>query len=232
MGESEYRYQNPENRIAARRNLRRLLPIAEAKASEGKGTYEAASAHGDAMRQWVRIENAYGVHIYKTPLDGWIADIELKNVPDGFPKVIGTPVSMPLENRKDCERDAVGMLAMMIHNSSEKEPEAPTENVFIFHDLTIKLPHETIVKLSQARKFMTDVMPQNYVMQRLAEVSEKHGELSEEIMRNMSNKDRDEIVVVCALAMAERIPRWPPSEASSPKPNDDDLNPKYQREGH
>lgn len=184
---------------------------------EPGGTFRMTSEIGKTASPWMRVDNVYGVHIYKTELDGWIADIELKTTPTGVPNIFGTHVSTPSESREESVESAVFMLAMIIRNTTDSTPSAPENNVFSFYEMQIPIPHEFVNELKELRETTMPDISEEYVIQRLEELKAKHGEITEEKMNSLSPDDNREVIVVCTMALLEGMFRWPESTPAPPK---------------
>lgn len=216
MSKKEYNYKSPENRLRAKTALKRLIGRAY-EIAEDVGDFQAASSIGNMVSPWVTIDNVYGVHIYRNEVNGWIADIELKNTPPGVPNIMGTPVDLPKENRDACEDEAVNFLAMIIREGSKAAPEKPETNVFVFHGFGIKVPHEMVVQLSEIKEAGGSDVDRGHVISRLKDMERKHGEITYEKLKALNKQDSIEIIAIAGMAIVEGMLRWPENTPAPPK---------------
>mgnify|MGYP007008283387 CR=1 FL=1 len=137
-----------------RREGERLLKLMKPKAlaeakkvSGGEGLFTSTgSALGAATLPHLRLSNVAAVLIYRGDLGGWIADLLLKDVPFGYPNLVGTPVGTPLGSRKKAEESAHSMLVAAAVNElrspEEPDPDEPADIIFDYHGYAFTLPKE------------------------------------------------------------------------------------------
>lgn len=114
-----YEHRSPQNRKQARRNLKRIMPLALTRADELEAAGEAISGAasldlGAAMPPQIRIRNLVGVHLYSLGPGIHHADIELTGMPDGCPNILGTPVAAPRANQHEAQEWAINRLVHVI----------------------------------------------------------------------------------------------------------------------
>lgn len=182
-------------RRLARRRLKRLMPraFAEAKASLANGvdnTIEHLSPMGAVFVPQLRLERLDGFHLYRTEEGQFHADFYLRDMPDYFPNVIGTPKEMPLESEAEAESWAVTQLVGIIlaeRQAGQGTPPSPDRIPFEVFDHTMFVPSQIVDEMS--RKGPVSVVEASWVI--------------ENTYRDMGN----EVTVekLCALPQAQLI---------------------------
>lgn len=217
----EYNHSNPTNRIRARRLLEQMMPRALEQASAKKG-FEPGDASDlfKALRPYIRTEILEGVHVYRTRLGGWHADVVLKDVlPLGLPRILGTATALPCATRSEAEQSAVAILAVLIglarENERKGEPQKPGDAVFMLDDLSLRIPIAMLEEL-----VATIGMPDTeYVLKRLSEIRQEltdRPKLDEAAVRRLDPEQMASLHAVAAMALLAGIPRWPQPEDAPP----------------
>lgn len=111
VGPGAPRPHDHESRLEAARLLGRLK--ARARAMVMGGATVELSAIGAAMRPYWTERNLSGVYVHETA-EGWYAEIEFRNVPEGLTPIMGTPTHRPCASKAEALEQAQGWLAMVI----------------------------------------------------------------------------------------------------------------------
>src|SRR3546814_433310 len=152
-----YDYSNPRNASEAKKLLAALLPKAQARAaatrsSDGDTYLQTGNQVARSVLSSLRGNNLKGVHVYRAPLGGWSADVELKDVPRGMPNILGTPSAHPCRTRDDAVRAITEFLVTILVQEKEQPPEAPEAvRWFMLHDLEIGLNADLVDQLSDRK---------------------------------------------------------------------------------
>ena len=146
-----YDHRNHDNRNRAKKNLKRLMPLAEARAAGLGGAVDAPQGHvsplGDLLPPSAIFNRTCGIHLFPAEDGRFHADFELRNMPVGLPFVFGTAAKAPLPSLEMAKEWAVSQLAVFIAlaRSGDGEPDAqPNAAQFEVDDLTVSIPREMI----------------------------------------------------------------------------------------
>ncbi len=124
------------------RRLEQMLPAARAEAEAG---CEIGDQSELLRRQapFIREDNFLAVIIYPAPKGGWHADLVLKDVPVGYPDVLGTRAESPCRTKIAAHEFAKGLLvsALVIAQGhvGGDTADKPTKPVFLLGNWTIDL---------------------------------------------------------------------------------------------
>lgn len=201
-----------------------LLPRATKMAAEDPAyhcqTPDGISVPIGQVAPYARIENVSGVEIYQTPAkDGWIADILLRNVPDGMSDAFGTAIAEPLRTRAEAEDCALHLLAITIVNSAKSPaPEPNPTRVFVWGDATCSISAAMYEAVSTDKLFVA--VP---IDDRAVEARRLLGLLHAKLFAGKSvsavidaGVDSALLWSAMILALSAGILRWPERQYGSP----------------
>ena len=131
-----------------RRLLRILLPQAKERATKEALIWQPMSALGRAQAPYLRLDNVDTVLIYQAAKGGWHGDVVLKQVPDGVPNVLGTPVENPCPTREMATDLVVNLLAQIIGTErAGNHPPLIALPAFLFHGYEVNLLSEILEQI-------------------------------------------------------------------------------------
>lgn len=115
-----YKYRNPQNRLRAAALLRHL----KGQLIDVTGVrIESFSNNAASAEAYWQLSKACGVHVYQER-DGWHADLEFKDLPEGIPDMIGTPAPVP--TRAEAIESVVGMMSICAQRDAVPPPDPST----------------------------------------------------------------------------------------------------------
>lgn len=202
-------------------NLEEL--IEEAELGEGLGTDDLQvemSGHGEAVFRYLTRENLEGLHIYPGEHGGWYADITMKDLPPGVPRVIGTPVAMPCATREEAVEQGMAMIEMVLNQieagKADRGRDRSGDTIpFSYHGVELQIPLKLLEGLKELQHPGED-----YSMQRLEEIgTELFGGAypTSEITRTFSTDQLARFMSVAGMALLAGVHRWPIPAAKPPK---------------
>lgn len=215
-----YNHNNPSNRIRARRLLDQMMPRAldQAGAKAGFEPNEASELF-KALQPHIRMECLDGVHVYRTRLGGWHADITLKGLPAGLPRVLGTPAAFPCSSREEAENSALAILALIVGLARENDLKGPpgeaAEAAFAFEGVVLRVP----IAMLEALKEKAGLPDEEYVLARLSEIRQELTDrpwLDLDVAESLGPEAMTRLHAVAAMALLAGIPRWPLPEDLPP----------------
>jgi hypothetical protein len=205
-----YKHKAIENRRKAKRNLERLLDEIKTVPKVENMTRQMVSGIAKASDYFMRLENVVGVHIYSEGPNRWYADIDFKDVPEGYSSRIGTPTKAPVHTQAEATEYAKAVLLMLRDTApTEKRPEAIA---FAFDDVVLKLPE----KMFQEMVGLKEVTNQEFSEEYIADLMERArarvgGPITSERLDAASQEDYFFVIsaaLICSLAGNIRWPRF------------------------
>jgi hypothetical protein len=184
-------------------------------------TYEAMgnSDVGKALTPHLRKNSFKALHVYQGELGGWFADVELKGMPPGIPRIMGTPVALPFETREEAEEAGemilLTLLATITREKETKDIDAESA-VLDFYDVTFPFPIEILRKFIQEFGKPSD--------KRLSEAIHDLEELlvvnNEVVTSRLENADQalhQRIGINLMVILASDTFRWPSPKEQRPQ---------------
>lgn len=224
----EYSYNNPTNKMRARRLLKSYYDEAMEKAQQRNAKPDAsdsmeASPLFQAVARHLTLENLDGLHIYPGPAGGWHADVTLRGMPAGVNEVLGTPKMMPCRTREEAVTAGKEILTMLIQIATSdlvKRDSTLPEDVapFLLDEVTIYLPLELLDKVKKTAGTPDD----DYVRQRLTEVRQEIGgghPITKAMVEALPREKFIALQALSAMALLAGVPRWPEIPDSGPVPS-------------
>lgn len=218
-----YDHKDPKNLRIAKEKLLKTLKKVTAELETTTTSYEAIanSDVGKALTPHLRKNSFKALHIYQGELGGWFADLELKGMPPGIPRIMGTPVAMPFETREEAEEAGelilLTLLATLMREKEAKDIDAE-DAVLSFYDSTFPFPIEILRKYVQEFGKPSDkrVSEAIYDMEKLLVVND------EVVASRLENADQalhERIGINIMVILAADIFRWPDSKEKRPQKN-------------
>ena len=193
-----YDHSKYENRLRASAVLKdlkgKLIDV-------GAPTIEVRTMTAESSMAWWRLSKAAGVHVYHEG-GGWQADIVFKDLPPGVPRIIGSPEIYP--SRQAALAGAIETLSIMA--VTDKMPLPAAEDGyrwFKFDGMEIPIQADLIKDFPErlAAEGYTDLQ----VRARLARLRHELADdrpLTAKIFNALSQDDRNNIRIVCGIALA------------------------------
>lgn len=147
-----YKYRNPQNRLRAAALLRHL----KGQLIDVTGVrIESFSNNAASAEAYWQLSKACGVHVYQER-DGWHADLEFKDLPEGIPDMIGTPAPVP--TRAEAIESVVGMMSICAQRDAVPPPDPSTGlRWFRFDEHEVPIHPKLLVDyVRQAKTLMTE----------------------------------------------------------------------------
>jgi hypothetical protein len=205
-----YKYKSMDNRRKAKRMLERVMKELENVSPSEAITMEAISSIGKASIYFLRMDNVSELHIYSEGPERWYADVVLKDVPDGYSKVMGSPAKEPLMTQ-DAAIDYAKAFLLMIRDTPNTA-KRPDTVVFTFDDVNFRFPEEVYKQLSDLRKQVDEECTEEYLEDLMERARARvGGELTEARMKAASVEDTAFIWMAATTASLEGHLRWPPN---------------------
>lgn len=195
--------------IAGRRLLQILLPRAKERLKDAEHSWQPMSALGRAQAPYLKIENVEAVMIYQAPKGGWHGDVVLKEVPDGVPNVLGTPVEHPCPTREMAVDMAIGLLVQIM--ATKELPPPVALPAFLFHGCEIHL--------------VSDILEQIPGYESVEHALKRLGEIEHELFPSgipeeftLKGEEAASLMAVVHMAAKNGVYRYPPKEDREPSP--------------
>lgn len=129
--------------VAGRKYLKELLPTAIQEAEHDGPNVGLLTTLADGLLSHLTLDMFDALVIHEGERGGWLVDLLLRNVPPGFPKIMGTPVASPLASRQEAQDLAPAILAIFV-KLVKMAKKAAAKPVFLFHNHTITLDPEGV----------------------------------------------------------------------------------------
>lgn len=148
-----------------RRRLRELAPWARAEAAKGSSRVTEKSGLAAVVGYHATEAKLDCVMIYPGPAGGWHADVMLKDMPDGAPNTLGSPVEKPFATRAEAEEAAKGILVALFLLMRQRQADPPSR-VFLLYQCDCKLSAEAfdliqggpMVSKEEASRVLTSIV--------------------------------------------------------------------------
>lgn len=217
-----YDYGDKRNTKKASRLLRELLPEAREIAKNPDAELRSTSGIGDVSTPYLRIGNVRGVHLYQGDHGGWYADIELRSVPPGIARILGTPTHQPDKSAEDARRTAIFLLGVAIRNEASVELSDTTKAAFAWDEVEIIVPTALVAKIQALGAGPHDLPGLGWMKNRLDELRRDINGGRPFTKASLDALPRETFLFVfnaAAMALAHGMVRWPETKPENAPPS-------------
>lgn len=218
---TEYDHHNVKNaRIAKERMQKALKRVKAAMATESEVDRETKIGTGVAKALYPHIKknSLKALHVYQGKMGGWYADVELKGLPPGVPKIMGTPSSTPWATKEEAEADGYTIVEAVLRIAAENEEnkkEIIKQAVLEFYDVEFPMPLEVI------NDFIKDMGEPSRdhaldAIQELERLLVVNGKVVKERLSSLDQNLHQVVVSKIIIALAGGAFRWPKREEGRP----------------
>lgn len=218
---SGYDHKDPKNLRIAKEKLQKSLKRVNSELENTTTTYEAMaySDIGKALAPHLRKNSLKALHIYQGELGGWYADIELKGMPPGIPRIMGTPVALPFETREEAEAAGdmllLTLLATILRKNETKNSDA--ENAVLnFYDVSFPFPIEILRKFIHELGKPSDKRVSDAIRD-MEELLVVNDEVVTSRLENADQALQQRIGINLMVILASDTFRWPESKEQPPQ---------------
>ena len=205
-----------EQKMAGRRLLKRLLPEAIEKAKSDSMEAEQRSEIAIRMAQVLTLDNLDALVIHEGALGGWHIDLVFKNMPTGYPTVMGSPVAMPYRTLQEALDTAPDLLACFVKIALSKKDKV-SDPVFEFHGASFTIsPRALEVLIGQG--LLASGYDADKAIDRLhqLETTLLPGGFSDASWKKLTKDEKMLFIANFHMASATGLFRYPVREAASP----------------
>lgn len=111
-----YNHKDYKNMQVAKNRLKKTVEMVRASKEYKNGSYraDAVSMLAQSMLPHLKKNSLKALHIYEAVLGGWHADLELRGMPTGINRMLGTPVASPCDTREEAENFGYHLVATVL----------------------------------------------------------------------------------------------------------------------
>lgn len=182
-------------------------------------TTETYSSMGHAVKPHIRKNSMKALHIYQGEFGGWYADIELRGMPPGIPKIMGNPAAMPFQTQAEAEASGdlliEGILVMARENEQASNQKSDSA-VFEFYGVEFPMSLEIV------SKYINDMgKPYKELVVRAIQTLEELLVVDGKVVTSRLNSDDEDfnafVMSSVMILVADGMPRWPERKEVRPK---------------
>lgn len=224
---AKYFHSDSKNSRAAKERLKKALArvkLAMEASDTDKTkqmTSETYSAMGHAVKPHIRKNSMKALHVYQGELGGWYADIELRGMPPGIPKIMGNPAAMPFETKAEAEASGdllVQGILIMARENEQASNQTSDSAIFEFYDVEFPMPLELV------SKYINDLgKPYKELVVRAIQTLEELLVVDGKVVTSRLNSDSEDfnalVMSSVMILVADGMPRWPVRKEVRPKKN-------------
>lgn len=214
--------QSDEVMRQGRRRLKALLPALRAQAAReaklGGPVLEPTTGIGQGMMQFLPSARLDALNIYPGEKGGWIADVVLKGVPQGYGNTFGTPVALPHPTREAAEAEGRRLVINVLKEQARlaASPPPAVDPAFVLHGVQVTLPRRFFDTLRDAargeevRGYGSQAAARARIDEVVAELMP--GGVSAEAIGGLEGEPATLLMAVLAMASMDGVKRHPPGD--------------------
>lgn len=192
-----------------------LWTQAEQKAAE-PSSKPVLGDMGFAILPHLRRDRVKAAYIQRGKFGGYIGDIAFRDMPVGFPDMMGTAISNPVKSEDDARQTVISLLALVIWAEQMDHTANPGKPLFEFHDLTVSLSTEAMQGINEHFPVKSADLC-DLSRGRLADMEQLFdGDYSAKKVASFDKKTECMFLAVIHNARHQGITRWPETQGASP----------------